>query len=86
MNILHGFYQPDEGEICIQDQPAKITSPHDAIKKGVGMVHQHFMLALPLAVTENIMFGQYCDGVEKLERKTVQIETEAASSNSAGVA
>ena len=44
MNILYGFYQPDEGEICIQNQPVKITSPHDAIKKGVGMVHQHFML------------------------------------------
>ncbi len=36
MNMLHGFYQPDEGEIYIQDQPVKITSPHDAIKKGVG--------------------------------------------------
>ena len=43
MNILYGFYQPDEGEICIQDQPVKITSRHDAIKKGVGMVHQHFI-------------------------------------------
>ena len=58
MNILYGFYQPDEGEICIQDQPVKITSPHDAIKKGVGMVHQHFMLVPPLTVTENIMLGK----------------------------
>ena len=58
MNILYGFYQPDEGAICIQDQPVQITSPHDAIKKGVGMVHQHFMLVPPLTVTENIMLGQ----------------------------
>src|SRR5215216_5778946 len=58
MNILYGFYQPDEGTICIQDQPVKMTSPHDAIKKGVGMVHQHFMLVPPLTVTENIMLGQ----------------------------
>jgi general nucleoside transport system ATP-binding protein len=36
MKILYGFYQPDEGEICIQEQPVKITSPHDAIKKAVG--------------------------------------------------
>jgi simple sugar transport system ATP-binding protein len=35
MNILYGFYQPDEGEICIQDQPVKMTSPHDAIKKAL---------------------------------------------------
>jgi len=58
MNILYGFYQPDEGAICIQDQPVQITSPHDAIKKGVGMVHQHFMLVPPLTVTENILLGQ----------------------------
>jgi len=58
MNILYGFYQPDEGAICIQDQPVKMTSPHDAIKKGVGMVHQHFMLVPALTVTENIMLGK----------------------------
>ncbi len=57
MNILYGFYQPDEGEFCIQDQPVKITSPHDAIKKGVGMIHQHEVLMPPLAITENIMLG-----------------------------
>ena len=44
MNTLYGFYQLEAEEICLQDQPVKITSPHDAIKKGVGMAHQHFML------------------------------------------
>ncbi len=58
MNILYGLYQPDEGEIRIEDQAVTITSPHDAIAKGVGMVHQHFMLIPPLTVTENIMLGQ----------------------------
>src|SRR5512136_933954 len=58
MNILYGLYQPDEGEIQINGTPTRITSPHDAISQGIGMVHQHFMLVPPLTVTENIMLGQ----------------------------
>jgi ABC-type uncharacterized transport system ATPase subunit len=58
MNILYGLYQPDEGEIRVNDQLVQITSPHDAIAHGIGMVHQHFMLVPPLTVTENIMLGQ----------------------------
>jgi ABC-type uncharacterized transport system ATPase subunit len=58
MNILYGLYQPDEGEIRIGDRPTRITSSHDAIAQGIGMVHQHFMLVPPLTVTENIMLGQ----------------------------
>ncbi len=58
MNILYGLYQPDEGEIFINGQWTQIQTPHDAIAKGIGMVHQHFMLVPPLTVTENIMLGQ----------------------------
>jgi general nucleoside transport system ATP-binding protein len=58
MNILYGLYRPDQGEISIRGEPVVISSPHDAIVKGVGMVHQHFMLVPPLTVTENIMLGQ----------------------------
>jgi len=58
MNILYGLYQPDEGQITVNGQPVKIVSPHDAIARGIGMVHQHFMLVPPLTVTENIMLGQ----------------------------
>ncbi len=58
MNTLYGLYQPDEGEIEINGTPTKITSPHDAITQGIGMVHQHFMLVPPLTVTENIMLGK----------------------------
>jgi general nucleoside transport system ATP-binding protein len=58
MNILYGLYQPDEGQISINGHPTRITSPHDAISQGIGMVHQHFMLVPPLTVTENIMLGQ----------------------------
>ena len=58
MNILYGLYQPDAGEICVNGAPVLITTPHDAIAHGIGMVHQHFMLIPPLTVTENIMLGQ----------------------------
>jgi simple sugar transport system ATP-binding protein len=58
MNILYGLYQPDGGEIRINEKPTRIHSPHDAIAQGIGMVHQHFMLVPPLTVTENIMLGQ----------------------------
>jgi general nucleoside transport system ATP-binding protein len=57
MNILYGFYAADEGEILIDGQPRAISGPGDAIKLGLGMVHQHFMLVEPLTVTENIILG-----------------------------
>ena len=57
MNILYGFYAADEGEILIDGMPRTIGSPADAIKLGLGMVHQHFMLVEPLTVTENIVLG-----------------------------
>jgi ABC-type uncharacterized transport system ATPase subunit len=57
MNILYGFYAADEGEILIDGQAHAISGPGDAIKLGLGMVHQHFMLVEPLTVTENIILG-----------------------------
>jgi len=57
MRILYGLYQADEGEIKVQDQPVVISSPKDAIRHGIGMVSQHFALAAPLTVTENIILG-----------------------------
>jgi len=57
MNILYGLYKPDEGEIRINDQPALIENPNDAISRGIGMVHQHFMLVPVMTVTENVMLG-----------------------------
>ena len=57
MNILYGFYAADEGEILIDGEPRPIGGPGDAIKLGLGMVHQHFMLVEPLTVTENIVLG-----------------------------
>lgn len=57
MNILYGLYSPDEGEIFIRGQKVTIRSPHDAIARGIGMVHQHFMLIPVFTVTENVMLG-----------------------------
>jgi ABC-type uncharacterized transport system ATPase subunit len=57
MNVLYGLIQPDEGEILIDDAPASIRSPKDAIAAGIGMVHQHFMLVPVFTVTENVTLG-----------------------------
>ncbi len=57
MNVLYGLLQPDEGEILVDDKPVKIKGPSDAIRLGIGMVHQHFMLVPVFTVAENVMLG-----------------------------
>src|SRR5690242_7308400 len=57
MNILYGLYKPDEGEIRVQGKPVSFTSAKDAIRAGIGMVHQHFMLIPVMTVAENIVLG-----------------------------
>lgn len=57
MNMIYGLYSPDEGEILINGHPVEIKDPNDAIRQGIGMVHQHFQLVPVLTVTENIMLG-----------------------------
>ena len=57
MKILYGFYTADEGEIFIDGKPENIRNPQDAIRLGIGMVHQHFMLVPTMTVLENIILG-----------------------------
>jgi simple sugar transport system ATP-binding protein len=57
MNILYGLYKPDKGEILVRGEKVEIHSPNDAIARGIGMVHQHFMLVPVMTVTENVMLG-----------------------------
>ena len=57
MNILSGLYRPDEGSIAIGGRVVVFHSPRDAIKAGVGMVHQHFMLVPSQTVAENVFLG-----------------------------
>ncbi len=57
MNILIGLYQPTEGEIYLRGKKVQISSPSHAVKLGIGMVHQHFMLVEAMTVFENIILG-----------------------------
>lgn len=57
MNILYGLYHQTSGEIFIHGKKVNISNPNVAIAKGIGMVHQHFMLVEPFTVTENIILG-----------------------------
>ena len=57
MKILYGMHRPDEGTIEVEGRPVNFRSPREAIAAGIGMVHQHFMLAENFTVAENIMLG-----------------------------
>ncbi len=57
MRVLYGLYPAEEGEILINEQPAKIKSPTDALRYGIGMIHQHFQLVSAFTVAENIALG-----------------------------
>ncbi len=57
MKILYGMYQPDSGEILVDGEEVRFRSPLDAIRVGIGMVHQHFMLVEPFTVAENVALG-----------------------------
>jgi len=67
MNILYGLYQPDEGEIYIDGEKVTINSPKDAIKLGIGMVHQLFRLIPSFTVTENIVLGLHSSKRPRLD-------------------
>ena len=54
MNMIAGIYYPDEGEIYVGDQAVDIRSPRDALRLGIGMIHQHFKLVDVFTALENI--------------------------------
>lgn len=57
MKMLFGLEQPTSGEIRVNGEKVNLTSPTAAIAKGIGMVHQHFMLVPSLTVAENMVLG-----------------------------
>lgn len=57
MNMLSGIYYPDEGQILIGGEPVTISSPKDAFRHGIGMIHQHFKLVDVFTAAENIVLG-----------------------------
>jgi len=58
MNILYGLLRPDSGRVIIDGKTVRFAGPGDAISRGIGMVHQHFMLIPPLTVAENVVLGR----------------------------
>ncbi|WP_027624257.1 ABC transporter ATP-binding protein [Clostridium lundense] len=79
MNCLFGLLKSDEGEIHIKGNKVNIESPKDAIKLGIGMVHQHFKLVPSLSIAENVILGQeFMNGI-KLDYKKAFSEVERVS-------
>jgi general nucleoside transport system ATP-binding protein len=79
MRIAYGFYTADEGEIVVEGQVQRITTPHDAIALGIGMVHQHFMLVEPMTVAENIVLGAEPGAVTSLDLRGAGTQIRALS-------
>ena len=79
MNILFGLYQPDEGSIKINGKPVTISDPNEAVRLGIGMVHQHFMLVEPFTVTENIILGKELRRLGFLDLKRAEEEVRRLS-------
>ena len=81
MNILYGYYQADRGVIRVDGQERQIHSPEDAIRAGIGMVHQHFMLVEPFTVLENLLLGAeggmtLAEGARRARQDIAELERE----------
>src|SRR5262249_26968033 len=59
MNTLFGLYEPDAGQIFVDGKPVHHRSPAEAIRNGIGMVHQHFKLIPSFTVAENLLLGRF---------------------------
>ncbi|WP_425448580.1 ABC transporter ATP-binding protein [Dethiothermospora halolimnae] len=80
MNVLYGLYKPTNGEVYINGKKVNLFDPNVAIKRGIGMVHQHFMLVEPFTVAENIILGmETTSGLGKLDMKKAIKEVEELS-------
>ncbi len=77
MNVLYGLYHPDTGDIVLDGQPARFKSPRDAIARGIGMVHQHFMLVPTLTVAENVVLGREPTRLGRLDLERACAEVSA---------
>ena len=83
MKTLYGMVIPDEGEIRIRGEQTVMASARDAIAAGIGMVHQHFMLAEQMTVLENVILGaEPRDGLKinfgEAKRRILEITGEGA--------
>jgi len=78
MNVLSGLYKPASGTIQVYGEYVSFNSPKDAIARGIGMVHQHFMLVPTQTVTENILLGldrpRFIMNLPKYEDEVAELE------------
>jgi simple sugar transport system ATP-binding protein len=78
MNVLSGLHKPNSGKIKVNGATVSFNSPRDAIAKGIGMVHQHFMLVPTQSVTENILLGlkqpRFFMNLPRYERQILELE------------
>ncbi|NLW16718.1 MAG: ABC transporter ATP-binding protein [Firmicutes bacterium] len=79
MNILYGLYRADAGEIRIDGKVVHFDGPNAAIRHGIGMVHQHFMLVEPFTVAENIILGNEPHKGIRLDRRQAIAKVEELS-------
>ena len=86
MNVLFGLHEADEGEIWLKGKRVAFRNAADAIRHGLGMVHQHFMLVRPFTVAENIVLGQPSGRAPLLEDRRVVEKRLAALSQQYGLA
>ena len=77
MNMLSGIYAPDAGQILVDGKPVSITSPEDAKRLGIGMVHQHFKLVDVFSAADNIWMGREKSGFGLNRRRYDEIEAMA---------
>lgn len=76
MNVLYGMYKPDEGQILKNGKPLNIHSPQDAIRAGIGMVHQHYMLVDIYSAAENVFLMGNDPWYRRKRDKVIEAELE----------
>jgi len=80
MNILYGLLQRDDGEILLRGAPVQFSTPAEAIRQGIGMVHQHFKLAPSFTVAENIILGsEPLSSFGRIDRRAAESQTKQLS-------
>ena len=72
MNVIYGIYRPDAGQILVNGQEVRITSPKEALGHGIGMVHQHFMLVDRLNAVENVGLISSDSPFSRLNRQKIR--------------
>jgi len=77
MKMLYGIFPPDAGEILVYGEKRVWASPADAIAAGIGMVHQHFMLAGPYTALDNIVLGAEPVRLGVIDRRRARLRLES---------